>query len=194
MRIIVLNAYAHILLFLIPVSLFSQVPGPVGIENETPLVLRCGVVVSSIPCGTTPDFGIPIVIHEFDLLVNVTYTDITCPGIYPKEYSVTRIWKATDNCGNMDVCSRTIFVEDTVAPLITSPAEVIPIECSIPLHFGSTAVVDECDDEAMNMFSEVQVKPCFTVMNTNQLKCVFVNKCGSYLFRGGARIKHDDVE
>lgn len=158
MRIIILNAYAFFLLFLIPVSLFSQEPSLVEIKGNTSLVLTCGLVVSSVPCGTTPDFGIPVVKDEFDPLVGITYTDITRPGICPQEYSVTRIWTATNNCGNTDVCSRTIFVEDSVAPVMSIPVGVSPVEYGIALEFENATADDECDGNELITYALPGVK------------------------------------
>ncbi len=194
MRILILNAYAFSLLYIFPISLFCQSPGLVEIEYNTPLTLKCGIVVSSIPSGTTPDFGIPIVICEFDPMVSVTYTDITYPGINAEEYSVTRIWKATDHCGNTDVCSRTIFVEDIEAPLIKRQLEVCPIECDSPLNFENATAVDLRDGEVLITVNNEQGKERFKNIDTHQLKCGFFKKDEAYFLLSAERITHGEVE
>ncbi len=156
MRIIILNVYAFFLLLLIPVSLFSQASSLGGIENNNPLVLTCGLVVSSIPCGMTPDFGIPIVVDEFDPFVRIAYTDIIYPGFSPQEYSVTRVWTATDNCGNTDVCSRTIFVEVIVTPVMKSPFVLRPDEEGTALNSENAEVFYKCDALVLIAFNAAE--------------------------------------
>lgn len=177
-----------------PASLFCQAPSPVEIADNTPLVLTCGLVVSSISSGITPDFGIPIATDEFDPFVSITYTDITCPGICPQEYSVTRIWTATDNCGHTDVCSRTIFVEDIEVPVMTCPVIARPIEFGTPLNFASATAVDECDGIGLITFTDVKIKKWFKDMNTHQLICVCVKKDGNKFACRAEINKHDDIE
>ncbi|MBK9985111.1 MAG: hypothetical protein IPP15_22600 [Saprospiraceae bacterium] len=151
-------------------------------------------MVSSVPCGTTPEFGIPIATDEFDHSVQITYTDITHPGIYAREYSVTRIWTATDNCGNTDVCSRTIFVEDSVAPVMSIPVGVSPVEYGIALDFENATADDECDGNELITYALPGVKKGYKDMNMHQLKCVSVKGNGNKFFHSAKIFEHNDVE
>ena len=45
---------------------------------------------------------------------------MTTSGACPGNYSVTRTWTATDDCGNFSTASQTITVQDTTAPVIAA--------------------------------------------------------------------------
>jgi len=56
-----------------------------------------------------------------DETVTITFNDSIDPGACPQEYTVTRTWTATDDCGNTSTCSRSITVQDNTAPVIVCP-------------------------------------------------------------------------
>jgi len=66
-------------------------------------------------CGNTPS-----IMHVGDAISNQT-----CPN----RYTITRTYKATDDCGNEAMCSQTITVDDTTAPMITCPADTT-VQCA----------------------------------------------------------------
>ena len=68
--------------------------------------------------------------------IRFTYTDSRVAGTCVAEETINRTWMATDACGNSAVCTQTIVVVDTTAPVITCPVD-ITVECN-----GSTAVAD----------------------------------------------------
>src|SRR5260221_8326028 len=74
--------------------------------------------------------------------VGVTASNVTTPGNCPQEFSVTRTWTATDDCGNTSTCSRTISVTDNTAPTITCPNPAAGIECPNTPNFGSATASD----------------------------------------------------
>ena len=77
------------------------------------------------------------------LHVTITFADVTTPGTCPGNYSVTRTWTATDDCGNTATCSRTIVVQD-----ITPPYNMLPprtIECNAAFNFDPPTATDTCD-------------------------------------------------
>src|SRR5260221_12245150 len=74
--------------------------------------------------------------------VGVTASNVTTPGNCPQEFSVTRTWTATDDCGNTSTCSRTISVTDNTAPTITCPNPASSIECPNTPNFGSATASD----------------------------------------------------
>ena len=77
----------------------------------------------------------------------------------PQEYTITRTWTATDDCGNTTTCEQTITLEDTTAPVITCPADVV-VECTestLPGQGGlaSATATDNCDLLPVVTFSDV---------------------------------------
>jgi light-regulated signal transduction histidine kinase (bacteriophytochrome) len=57
--------------------------------------------------------------------VTLAFKDVSTPGSCPGNYSVTRTWTATDDCGNSSTASQTINVQDIAAPTLVLPANVV---------------------------------------------------------------------
>ena len=133
----------------------SSCSSTIVIEDNTAPLIVCQVVVSPIECGTVPSFGTPAVTDGCDVLVDVTFSDVSIPGLCPQEYSVTRTWTATDDCGNSSNCSSTIIVQDNSAPSISCPIVVSPIACGSIPDFGLASATDACDVSVTLTFSEI---------------------------------------
>ncbi|SHN21687.1 hypothetical protein SAMN05216269_1254, partial [Flavobacterium xinjiangense] len=115
------------------------------VHDTTPPVITCPTVVSPIICPATPSFGVATATDTCDPSVAITFADVTTPGNCPGNYSVTRTWTATDDCGNTATCSRTIAVQDTTPPVITCPTVVSLINCPAAPNFGTATATDTCD-------------------------------------------------
>jgi hypothetical protein len=126
-------------------------------DNTAPIII-CPIVVSPIECGTTPSFGLPVITDACDGQVDVVFSDITIQGLCPQEYSVTRTWIATDDCGNTANCSATIVVQDNTAPIILCPVVVSPIECGTTPSFGLPVITDACDGQVDVVFSDITIQ------------------------------------
>jgi hypothetical protein len=74
----------------------------------------------------------------------------SCPG------TVTRVYRVTDDCGNIAECTQTITVDDTVNPLIACPT-IAPVQCAgdVPAPYASLSAFlsaggtasDNCDQD-----------------------------------------------
>ena len=140
----------------------SSCSATIAVQDNTPPVISCSVVVSPVECGTPPFFVAPTAIDACDVLVEITFSDVSIAGLCPQEYSVTRTWIATDDCGNSSSCSSTILIQDNTAPLISCPSVVSPIPCGSIPDFGIATAIDACDAVASITFTEI----------TNQGICV----------------------
>ncbi len=129
----------------------------ISVEDNTPPVIICPVVISPIECGSTPAFGVATAIDACDALVSITFSDITVQGVCPQEYTMTRTWIAADDCGNTSSCSATILVQDNTAPIISCPVVISPIECGTTPAFGTATAVDACDASVTVTFMDVIV-------------------------------------
>ncbi|WP_339894129.1 gliding motility-associated C-terminal domain-containing protein, partial [uncultured Algibacter sp.] len=89
---------------------------------------------------------------------NLVITSSDSPsGSCPIE--VIRTYTITDSCGNFTNVSQTIFVDDTIAPVLTLPPN-ITAECSddlSPISFGTATATDNCDENPIVTFSDVTV-------------------------------------
>jgi gliding motility-associated-like protein len=79
--------------------------------------------------------------------LEASYSDSSANGSCVNEYTITRTWTLTDDCGNTTTLNQTIFVVDTTAPTFTVPAD-ITIECDVdPTDLTITGdVTDENDN------------------------------------------------
>lgn len=130
----------------------------IDVQDNTAPVIICPIVVSPIECGSIPVFGTATATDACDVLVDITFADISISGLCSQEYSVTRTWTATDACGNTATCSSTIEVQDNIAPVVTCPVVISPIECGTIPSFGTAIVVDACDAIVIATFSDVTVQ------------------------------------
>ena len=60
--------------------------------------------------------------------VVITFADVNTPGSCPNNFTITRTFTATDDCGST-TCEQTIMVDDTTPPMITCPGGAA-IDCS----------------------------------------------------------------
>jgi len=127
----------------------------INVQDVTPPVIICPTVTSPIDCPATPSFGVATATDSCDPSVDITFADVTTPGNCAGNYSVTRTWTATDDCGNTASCSRTIVVRDITAPVITCPTVTSPIDCSATPSFGVATATDSCDPSVDITFADV---------------------------------------
>ena len=140
----------------------------VVVDDSTPPVIICppGVVTlectdSTLPNSTLP--GMATATDNCDDSPEVTFTDVTVASpICPQEYTITRTWIATDECGNVSpACVQVITIDDSTAPVITCPADVT-LECTDITLPGSTApgmatATDNCDAIPTVTFVDVTI-------------------------------------
>ena len=107
----------------------SNCSSTIIIQDNTAPLITCPAVVSPIPCGSVPSFGLATAMDACDASVSITFSEITTQGICVQEYSVTRTWLATDDCGNTSTCSSTIVVGGSTGLLITCPPAV-SVQCA----------------------------------------------------------------
>ncbi|HSF88789.1 MAG TPA: ice-binding family protein, partial [Saprospiraceae bacterium] len=149
------------------------------IQDNIAPVITCPIVVSPIECGTTPSFGAATAIDACDAVVDITFSDVTVQGLCPQEYSVTRTWTATDDCGNASTCSATITVEDNVPPVITCPVVISPIACGEIPFFDVAVATDACDVIVDILFSDVTVQGICAQEYTVTRTWIATDDCGN---------------
>lgn len=117
------------------------------------ITIQC--TASTLPANT----GTATATDNCDATPTVTFSDVTVGGGCPQERTITRTWTATDDCGNSTACQQTIVVDDSVAPVISCPAN-ITIQCTastLPANTGSATATDNCDGTPTITSSDVTV-------------------------------------
>ncbi len=96
----------------------------------------------TVECGTAWTFDTPT---AFDVCsgtnVTITFRTITnglCPLV------LTRIWVATDACGNTNMCSQTVTVVDTTPPLFICSTNKT-VQCGTAWTFDAPIATDRCN-------------------------------------------------
>ena len=133
----------------------------IELTDNTPPTITCPANIT-ITCtaSTAPaNTGSASATDHCDATPTVTFTDAIAGGSCPQEKTISRTWKATDDCGNSSTCVQTIFVDDNTPPVITCPPN-ITIECadsSSPANTGSATATDNCDATPTITFTDVTV-------------------------------------
>jgi len=130
----------------------------INVEDTTPPVLSNVASGKDVECGETPELIEPTASDNCDDDVTITMSEITTPGGCLSNYTITRTWTATDDCGNSAVAIQTINVGDTQAPTLVGVPGNETLECgeqpSVPANVTAT---DNCDDNVNITFDEHQI-------------------------------------
>ncbi|MCE7925240.1 MAG: HYR domain-containing protein [Haliscomenobacteraceae bacterium CHB4] len=127
----------------------------ISVEDNTAPIITCASQSSPVECPATPQWVAPTATDACDAAPTITFSDVTTPGACSQEYSVTRIWTATDACMNASTCSRTISVEDNTAPVITCASQSSPVECPAMPQWVAATATDACDATPTVTFNDV---------------------------------------
>ncbi|MFB9090447.1 HYR-like domain-containing protein, partial [Flavobacterium paronense] len=113
------------------------------IDNVAPVISELPPI-TTISCPATPSFANPTITDTCDQDLTITIEDVTTNSNCPGNYSVTRTWIATDDCGNSSTASQTINVIDNVAPVISELPAATIISCPATPSFVEPLVSDSC--------------------------------------------------
>ncbi|MFN4079660.1 MAG: hypothetical protein ACK4NS_02070, partial [Saprospiraceae bacterium] len=125
----------------------------VGPLAESPGLLNAGQTINALPG-----------------FVTAVFSEMMTQGACSGEKTITRIWTATDACGNMAMHTQTIQVIDDGAPVFAPPLPAnITINCSDPTPAPATlTATDLCDDGSpmeMVWFNEIHYDNVGTDVN-----------------------------
>ncbi len=84
--------------------------------------------------------------------VEITLNEYSIAGNADGNYIITRVFTATDDCGNFASATQTITVADTTAPDITPPADYT-MECGSEIILDDASVTDNCSEVTMTVTS-----------------------------------------
>ncbi len=140
---------------------FSTCNQILTIQDITPPVITCPAAIT-INCGTanSPSItGTATATDGCDPAPTITYTDTNASGNCAGNSVITRIWSATDACGNRSSCNQIITIQDIVAPVLTCPAN-ITISCddsTLPATTGTVIANDNCDSAPVVSYTDIIV-------------------------------------
>lgn len=108
----------------------------------------------TVECNAVPAPANVTATDNCDTSVNLQYNQTRTNGSCDFNYTLTRTWTATDNCGNQTVFVQTINVRDTQAPVVTGSFDITrPCDDIAGRYVEAT---DNCGDISWN-WSDVHV-------------------------------------
>jgi hypothetical protein len=127
----------------------------INVQDITAPVIAALPAPTTINCPATPGFAQAVATDTCDQSVTLTFNDVTTPGACAGNYSVTRTWTATDDCGNFSTASQTINVQDITAPTIAVLPAPTTINCPAIPNFAQAVATDACDQSVTLAFNDV---------------------------------------
>src|SRR5204863_8808853 len=113
------------------------------VRDTIPPVIDCPPD-RTVQCGQTWTFDPPAVLDNCcSNIVPVAVNTVTNSGSSACRQSISRIWKATDCCGNSSFCTNTVTVVNTTPPSITCPP-VKTYECGTAWTWDAPTVSAPC--------------------------------------------------
>jgi hypothetical protein len=127
----------------------------INVQDITAPVIAALPAATTINCPAAPNFAQAVATDTCDQSVTLTFKDVSAPGSCPGNYSVTRTWTATDDCGNSSVASQIINVQDITAPVIATLPSPTTINCPATPSFTQAVATDSCDQSVTLTFKDV---------------------------------------
>lgn len=118
------------------------------VADSTPPVFTQSPANLTVNCGTIPPLGTVNATDNCRANVNITYLGETrTNGACPDTYTLTRTWRAQDNCGNSVTTAQTITVQDIIDPVFTSVPANVTVSCDAIPAVGNPSANDNCDTD-----------------------------------------------
>ena len=146
-------------------------PGDVTIEcDELTDPSNTGEMTATTSCGTGG--------------LTITYNDNTTAGSCANEYTITRTWTATDNCGNTETHVQTITVEDNTAPVVTCGQSTDQINtgsgsANVPDYTSGSSFSDNCTATGNLLISQNPSAGTSLTPGTYTIDVMAEDECGN---------------
>ena len=82
--------------------------------------------------------------------VSISVEEVTTPGACAGDYTITRTFTATDDCGNATTATQTITIVDTTAPVLTILSDYTA-ECSDEHPLDEASATDNCGEVSISV-------------------------------------------
>ena len=135
-------------------------------DTTAPIIICPADVVLDCPADTTAATnGVATATDQCDADVDISHSDIVTDNC-GNTMLIERTWLATDDCGNTATCIQIITVQDTTAPIIVCPADVVldcPADTTAATNGVATAT-DQCDNDVDISHSDIVTDNCGNTM------------------------------
>jgi len=107
-----------------------------------------------VECGTAWTFDEPTTTDFCDAQIPVIIASTTTNKLCGNTFTATRVWMATNTCGNRAQCAQTVTVQDTTPPtLVCQPNKTV--ECGTSWTFDAPLPTDACGTATNHIVSTV---------------------------------------
>ncbi|MCS6929271.1 MAG: HYR domain-containing protein [Saprospiraceae bacterium] len=118
----------------------------ITVRDLTPPAFTAVPANVTVSCENVPAVGTPTATDNCDADVSIAYLGETrTDGPCPDTYTLTRRWRATDNCGNFAVTQQVLTVRDIVAPVFTFVPASVTVSCENVPALNTPTATDNCD-------------------------------------------------
>jgi hypothetical protein len=120
------------------------------------LTLAC---TDSLNPSLNPALGVATALDNCGGTSTPTYTDQIIPGNCAGNYSVKRTWSSTDACGNTGTALQTLTIQDTTAPTLVAPPNlVLAFTANTSTNVtGVATATDACDSVSLSYSDSARV-------------------------------------
>ncbi len=126
----------------------------ITVNDQTPPALTAPPPNVTAECSAVPVRAAISATDNCDGARPVSFSESIVYGICQFNYTLTRVWTATDVCGNAATVSHTVQVQDTQAPTFTGlPANIPAAQCVAP-DAPLVTVQDNCSQAVGLIFHE----------------------------------------
>jgi len=140
----------------------------IRVFDDVPPFIACPPPVT-VPCANTVPAPDPALVFSFDncngTVTNTFVSDAISGMSCPNRFFISRVYRATDGCGNSATCTQTIIVFDATPPAILCPGDVT-VQCHnlIPVvDIATVGASDNCGEPStiVHLGDVVSDSTCF---------------------------------
>ena len=121
----------------------------ITVQDTTAPVLVGVPTDLTVECDSVPDPANPTAIDNCDTNPTIDYSEVRTDDDCADSYTLSRTWTATDSCGNSSSQTQIVTAQDTTAPVIECPADIVVNNdtgvCGAVVTYNVTSS-DNCDD------------------------------------------------
>ena len=114
----------------------------ITVHDTTPPVITCGGS-QTFACAAVWSFTAPTAMDNCDGVLAPTIFSTATNATCGHAYVATRVWQATDTCGNSTLCTQVVTVVDITPPAITCGTNET-YEFGVAWNFATPSVTDDC--------------------------------------------------
>jgi hypothetical protein len=116
----------------------------IAVTDATPPVISGAPLSLTAECDNVPAAAGVIATDACDPMPALSHSDTVTLGLCPNNYIITRVWTATDWCGNTSTVTQTITVQDTTPPVFGAacPLATVNVNCDAGMCVATAASVN----------------------------------------------------